>query len=88
MVNSRISEWLGLFTIQSVDIDKKIVCTQEDPTVPFKTFNLVQVKTYYKPEILPHSFLVDLEEFMAYFRTPEEEQSWLERFRNPAITEQ
>lgn len=78
-MNNRIGEWLGPCEVVAFDTEKKLVhvrhaSRKDDPPKPFY---LAQVKPYYPPEILSHSFLVDLESGITSFQTPKEELVWV-----------
>lgn len=47
IVDSRIGEWLGPFTVDAIDETKKIIYVQDERIGTAKPFNLAQVKRYY-----------------------------------------
>ena len=76
VVNHRIGEWLGPFTVMSNDELRKLVYIQDAKIGAVRPFNVVQVKRYlsadYCEEIpvnLAHSFMMELGEALEKFGT-------------------
>lgn len=73
IVNHRIGEWLGPFTVLATDESKKLVYVQDAKIGAARPFNAVQVKRYLTPETtsvnLAHSFMMDLGGALSKFGT-------------------
>ena len=76
LVNHRIGEWLGPFTVMSTDEVRKLVYVQDAKIGAARPFNVVQVKRYLSddsceeiPVNLAHSFMMELGEALNKFGT-------------------
>lgn len=77
IVDSRIGEWLGPFTVDAIDDTKKIVYFQDERIGAAKPFNLAQLKRYYEPEVLSTAFFTDLRTSLRSFSTPTDDEGYL-----------
>ena len=59
-VEHRIGEWIGPFPVLAVDKDRKLVFVQDVKIGAARPYNIVQVKRYFTPEAVAHSFLMEL----------------------------
>ena len=70
IVNNRIGEWIGPMTVHTYDDKKKLVYIIEK-NGEVKPYGLVQVRRYYHPEDISRSFLITLNNRLAYYRDME-----------------
>ena len=73
IVNHRIGEWLGPFTVLATDESKKLVHVQDAKVGAAQPFSAVQVKRYLTSETtevnIAHSFMMDLGGVLRKFGT-------------------
>ena len=73
IVNHRIGEWVGPFTVIATDESRKLVYVKDPKIGPARPFNAVQVKRYLTSETtsvnLAHSFIMDLGGALSRFGT-------------------
>ena len=62
-------KWVGPFSVQAVDIDRKLVFVQDANIGAARPFNIAQVKQYHLPETLAHSFMVELNQNVRTFNS-------------------
>lgn len=60
IVDSRLGERLGLFTVEAIDETKKIVYAQDERIGAANPFNVALVKHYYELEALANAFFAAL----------------------------
>ena len=83
IVGNRIGEWLGPLKVDGVNYAKKLVYVRDVDIGPPRPFNVVQVKPYYSPELLAHSFLCDLDKAFERFKTPTDDMIFLTEVLDP-----
>ena len=57
LVENRIGEWVGPYTVKSFDERSRIVLVQKDEDAPHERYNIAQVKPFLRPEAAATSFL-------------------------------
>ena len=77
VVNNRIGEWMGPFTVMATDERKKLAYVQDVKIGAARPFNVVQVKPYYAADTLAHSFMLDLGQSLRQFGSPQEQEFFL-----------
>ena len=77
VVDSRIGEWLGPFSVSSFEPEKKLVLVQDDKGGSPKPFNVLQVKPYLEPTDVAHSFMSDLHRALSYNCTRDDNDIYL-----------
>ena len=70
IVNHRIGEWPGPFTVLGMDASKKHVYIQDVKVGAAHPLNVAQVKRYIVPMDLAHSFFVVLHRGLSHFSSP------------------
>lgn len=65
-INHCIGELLGLFTVISINPDKKLVYVQDTKVGSARPFNITQVKRYHKPLDIARSLFSDIQRGLAY----------------------
>jgi len=69
VVNNRIGEWLGPYTVDNYIDEKKLVYVRYKDN-DIRPFGIAQVKRYLTPELTAFSLLEDINERLSYFREP------------------
>lgn len=70
IVNNRIGEWIGPYTVENYGAEKRFVYVRYENDNAIKPFGIAQVKRYLSPEITAYSLLADINEPLSYFREP------------------
>lgn len=70
VVDSRIGEWIGPFTVLAADETKKIVFVQDVRIGAARPFNIAQVKHYNTPETIANSFFAALVKGISWYSSP------------------
>lgn len=69
-VNSRIGEWVGPFTVLSMDESRKLVDIQDADISAARPFNVVQVKPFFNPHHTAHYFIINVAEHFRPYSSP------------------
>ena len=73
IVNNRIGEWVGPFTVESFDPRRKVVHVRDVTVGPAKPFRFAQVKRYLSPAETSQSFFTELLEMLSAFKSTDEQ---------------
>ena len=73
IVNHRIGEWIGPFTVLCMDASKKLVYIQDVKVGAARPFNVAHVKRYIVPMDVAHSFFADLHHGLSHFASPDDD---------------
>lgn len=75
IVNSRIGEWLGPYTVLGMNAEKKLVYIQDAKVGAARPFSVTQVKRYILPVDVAHSFFQDIGRGLQYFTSPADDDN-------------
>ena len=85
LLANRIGEWIGPFVVVAADDERKIVYIRDTEIGPARPFNAAQVKPYFAPENISHSFIAELQKGFVQFMTPrDEDETFLIEIRDPS----
>ena len=73
IVNNRIAEWVGSFTVESFDPRRKVVHVRDVTVRQAKPFGFAQVKRYLSPAETSQSFFTELHEILSAFKSANEQ---------------
>ena len=73
VVNHRIGEWIGPFTVLVMDASKNLVYIQDVKVGAARPLNVAQVKRYIVPMDVAHSFFADLHHGPSHFASPDDD---------------
>lgn len=83
ILKNRMREWLGTYLVIPMNLEKKLVYIRDNVTNEEKPFNLTQLKPYWSPEILSHSFLVHASSVVSNFRQLQDDSIYMTEFLDP-----
>ena len=69
LVENRIGEWIGPYTVKSFNEDFRIVLVQQSEDAPQKRYNITQVKPFLGPEEASTCFVNDVRKALSTFST-------------------
>lgn len=70
LVNNRIGEVLGPLKVSSFNRQTKVVHVKDRNTSSIQAFNIIQVKTFFDPDVLSSEFLQQLKPSLSRFQSP------------------
>ena len=72
LVENRIGEWSGPYTLYSYDAAARIMLVQKDPESPYERYNITQIITFVGPVAMANNFVESIASGFNYFSTPSE----------------
>lgn len=75
IVNNLIGEWICLFSVMGMEVDKKLVYVQDVKVGNARLFNVAQVKWYIYSDDISHYFILDIARELNNLSSVEEQKS-------------
>lgn len=77
VVDSRIGEWLGPFTVDGIDVSKKIVYVQDERIGAAKPFGIAEFNRYYEPATLASTLFSERRSAFHTLSTSKDDEDYL-----------
>ena len=87
-VNNRVGEWIGPFSVERVEADKKILFIRDDKKNKENPFNFAQVKKYYHSDTLSRLYMTELRTDRSRLAKEYQNEGYSSSFLTEIVTKQ